>query len=156
MLSPLLVGILFFVVSAISAFYTVQTTDMPVDFDKVTLDISDYQIQQIDEKTNTVKWILKAKRAEASSSESKAKVHEPHIKFYEEGKEKFTIDGTIADLDKISQEIVIKDDVVLETSDGSIKILTNKMFFSEENPFVIFSDTWKVTNDKGYIIIKKH
>lgn len=152
MLSPLLVGILFFVFSALSALYTVQTTQMPDDFGDVSLNITDYQIQQIDEKDNSVKWVLKAETAEASSDESKALVTKPQIKFFDAGVEKFTIDGDSADLDKANQEILIHDNVVLETTDGSIKILTNKMFFSETNPFVEFSETWQVTNNKGYVI----
>ncbi len=152
MLSPLFVGILFFVVSAMSAFNTIQTTEMPKDFDSISLNITDYQIQQIDQKNNSVKWVLKAEAAETSADESKAKITKPQIKFFNAGVEKFTIDGDWADLDKVNQEIVIMDNVILETSDKSIKILTNKMFFSEANPFVEFSETWQVTNDKGYVI----
>lgn len=152
MLSPLLVGILFFLFSAISALNTINTTQMPTDFDDVSLNITDYQIQQIDEKDNSVKWVLKAETAEASSDESKAKVIKPEIKFFDAGVEKFTIVGDTADLDKANQEIVIHDNVTLNTTDGSIKIITNKMFFSETNPFVEFSETWQVTNNKGYII----
>jgi LPS export ABC transporter protein LptC len=152
MLSPLVAGILFFIISAISAFYTVQTTVMPKDFKEVSLNITDYQIQQIDEKTNLVKWILKAKSAKASSDESQATVIKPQIKFYDKGIEKFTIEGESANLDKANQEIILHKNVILKTSDKSIEIISNKMFFSEENPFVEFSDGWQVSNDKGYVI----
>ena len=152
MLSPLVAGILFFIISAISAFYTVQTTVMPKDFKEVSLNITDYQIQQIDEKTNSVKWILKAESAKASSDESQATVIKPQIKFYDKGIEKFTIEGESADLDKANQEIILHNNVILKTSDKSIEIISNKMFFSEENPFVEFSDGWQVSNDKGYVI----
>ena len=152
MLSPLLVGILFFVFSTISALVAIETTELPTDFEEVSLNITDYQIQQIDEKNNSVKWVLKATNAEASADESKAQVTKPQIKFFDAGKEKFTIDGDTADLDKAKQEIVISDNVILETTDGSVKILTNKMFFAEENPYVEFSENWQLKNDKGYII----
>lgn len=152
MLSPLVAGILFFVISAISAFYTVQTTVMPKDFKEVSLNITDYQIQQIDEKTNSVKWILKAESAKASSDESQATVTKPQIKFYDKGIEKFTIEGESADLDKANQEIILHGNVILKTFDKSIEILSNQMFFSEENPFVEFSDGWQVSNNKGYVI----
>lgn len=152
MLSPLVAGILFFIISAISAFYTVQTTVMPKDFKEVSLNITDYQIQQIDEKTNSVKWILKAESAKASSDESQATVIKPQIKFYDKGIEKFTIEGESADLDKANQEIILHGNVILKTSDKSIEIISNQMFFSEENPFVEFSDGWQVSNDKGYVI----
>jgi LPS export ABC transporter protein LptC len=152
MLSPLVAGILFFIISAISAFYTVQTTVMPKDFKEVSLNITDYQIQQIDEKTNSVKWILKAESAKASSDESQATVIKPQIKFYDKGVEKFTIEGESADLDKANQEIILHNNVILKTSDKSIEIISNQMFFSEENPFVEFSDGWQVSNNKGYVI----
>lgn len=152
MLSPLVAGILFFIISAISAFYTVQTTVMPKDFKEVSLNITDYQIQQIDEKTNSVKWILKAESAKASSDESQATVIKPQIKFYDKGIEKFTIEGESADLDKANQEIILHGNVILKTSDKSIEIISNQMFFSEENPFVEFSDGWQVSNNKGYVI----
>tara|TARA_B100001989_G_C24496395_1_gene442403 strand:- start:80 stop:976 length:897 start_codon:yes stop_codon:yes gene_type:complete len=152
MLSPLLVGILFFVFSAISALYTIKTTELPQNFDDVSLNITDYQIQQIDEQTNSVKWVLKAETAEASSDESKAEVTKPQIKFFDNGVEKFTIDGDTADLDKANQKIIIKNNVKLKTSDGAITITTNKMFFAEESPFVEFYDNWKVVNDEGYVI----
>jgi LPS export ABC transporter protein LptC len=152
MLSPLLVGILFFVFSAISAFIALESTEMPENFDEVTLNITDYQIQQIDEVNNSVKWVLKAETAQTDGDESKAFVTKPQVKFFDAGKEKFTIDGKTANLDKAKQEIVITDNVVLKTTDGSITILTNKMFFSEENPYVEFSDNWQLKNNKGYII----
>jgi LPS export ABC transporter protein LptC len=152
MLSPLVLGFLFFIVSAISAYYTVQTTVMPKDFKEVSLNITDYEIQQIDEKTNSVKWILKSQSAKASSDESQATVIKPQIKFYDKGSEKFTIEAGSADLDKANQKIVLYENVTLKTFDKSIEIISSKMLFSEENPFVEFSDNWQVTNDKGYII----
>ncbi len=152
MLSPLLVGFLFFVFSAISAFYTVSTTDLPEDFTEINLNISDYQIQQIDEKTNSVKWALKAETAETSSDESKALITKPQLKYFEAGVEKFNIDGNRADLDKATQEIYIQDNVVLKSTDGAITIKTNKMFFAEQNPFIEFYENWEIENNKGYVI----
>ena len=152
MLAPLVVGVLFFVFSAIWAFYKVETSVLPEDFQEVNLKITDYQIQQIDEKSNTVKWVLKAEQAETSTDESQAEITKPQLKFFDNAKEKFTIDGDFANLDKAKQEIVITENVTLKTTNSNIVINTNKMFFSEDNPFVEFSDQWKLLNKQGYLI----
>jgi LPS export ABC transporter protein LptC len=152
MLSPILLGLLFFLYSVSSAFYTVNTTKLPKNFDDLSLEIDDYQIQQIDEKNNSVKWVLRALKAKIAADKNSAEIINPKIKFFDSGKQKFTIDGKKADLDKAKQEIVVSEDVVLKTSDKKIQVLTNKMFFSEANPFVEFADDWKIINDKGYEI----
>lgn len=152
MLTPIFIGLAFFFYSAISALITVNTTDIPDNFDNVNVEISDYQIQQIDEATNQVKWILNAEEAETSTDDTEAKIHHPSLIYYEAGKPKFTITAANAKLDQKNQQVVLNDNVILKTSDGKYTIRAGEMFFKESNPFIEFSKNWKIENNEGYKI----
>lgn len=152
MSAPLIVGFLFFIISFISAFITIKNTKLPDDFKKVSIDVNNYQIQQIDEKNNQIKWILNAKSAKASTDETKAQITKPKLVFFSNGQEKFTIIANFAELDKAKQEVKLFEDVVLSTSDASYTIKASEMFFSESNPYVEFAGNWNIENKSGYQI----
>lgn len=152
MLTPIFIGLAFFFYSAISALITVNTTDIPDDFDNVNVEISDYQIQQIDEKTNQVKWILNAEEAETSTNDTEAKIHNPSLIYYEGAKPKFTITSVNAMLDQKNQQVTLNDNVILKTSDGKYTIRAGEMYFKESNPYIEFSKNWKIENNEGYKI----
>jgi len=152
MLTPILIGLAFFFYSTISALITINTTDIPDDFDNVNVEISDYQIQQIDEKTNQVKWILNAEEAETSTGETEAKIHHPSLVYYDGSKPKFTITSVYAQLDQKNQQVILNDNVILKTSDGKYTIRAGEMFFKESDEFIEFSKNWKIENHEGYKI----
>jgi LPS export ABC transporter protein LptC len=152
MFTPIFVGLAFFFYSAISGMRTVNTTELPDTANSVNVEISDYQIQQIDEKTNFVKWVLNAERAETSRNDTQAKIFNPSLLYFDHNKPKFTIVAKIADLDKASQEVHLQDKVVLKTSDGNYTILAGRMNFKEANDFISFSDNWTILNNEGYTI----
>lgn len=152
MFTPIFFGLAFFFYSAISGMRTVNTTEIPDNVDGVNVEISDYQIQQIDEKTNFVKWALNAEKAEVTRSDTQAKIFNPSLLYFDNNKPKFTIVSKTAQLDKINQEVHLQDKVVLKTSDGSYTILAGKMDFKETDEFVSFSDNWTILNNEGYTI----
>jgi hypothetical protein len=54
-------------------------------FDTATnakFEIGDFEIQQIDEKTNSVKWSLKASQTQADPGQTQAKVTNPNLIFF--------------------------------------------------------------------------
>lgn len=152
MLTPILIGLAFFFFSTISALITINTTKIPENFSSVNVEISEYQIQQIDENTSQIKWILNAKKAKARSDESEAQIIDPSLVYYEAGKPKFTITSTHAILNKKEQEVELTDNVVLKTSDGNYTIKAGKMFFKEADDFIKFSENWDIENHQGYKI----
>jgi LPS export ABC transporter protein LptC len=152
MFTPIFVGLAFFFYSAFSGMMTVNTTEIPDNATTVNLEISDYQIQQIDKKTNFVKWALNAEKAEATRSDTQAKISNPSLIYYEENKAKFTIVSKTAQLDQANQEVHLRDQVVLKTSDGNYTILAGTMDFKEKDEFISFGDNWTILNNEGYTI----
>ena len=152
MLTPLILGLGFFVFSILYALNRFENTKVPEKDVDVSMNISNYEIQQIDDQTNKVKWILKADEAETSVDESQAEILNCTLFFFEEGEPKFTIKSSHAYLDKANQEVILDKNVELIASDESYKITAGRMFFSEEKEFIRFSENWEIENQEGYVI----
>ena len=152
MFTPIVIALAFFFYSTISALITINTTDIPDNFDDVSIQISEYQIQQIDEETNQVKCILNAEKAATSTDDTAAKIIQPSLTYFEDSKPKFTITSSHAFLDQKTQTVNLEENVVLKTSDGKYTIKAGKMFFREADAFIEFSDNWNILNDQGYKI----
>ncbi len=159
MLTPLILGLVFFIYSAISGFIVVKNSKI---FEKTTdtkFEISDFEIQQIDEKTNSVKWSLKAAQTQSDPGQTQAKVNSPRLVFFDPPlkgsktpQSKFTITAAFANLDKAEQEINLSEDVLLVTSDGKYQIRSGKLKFREDLPVIVVSEHWTLTSDTGYVI----
>lgn len=159
MLTPLVVGLLFFAYSAITALIVVNNSKI---FDTATnakFEIGNFEIQQIDEKTNSVKWSLKASQTQADQGQTQAKVTSPNLIFFnplakgaKTPQARFTITADFAYLDKAEQEVNLFDNVLLLTSDGKFQIRSGKLKFREELPVIVVSDNWTLSSDSGYVI----
>ena len=153
MLSPILIGFSFFAFSAISALITVRNSKIPENFDKVTLNISDFSIKQIDPANNQTKWVLKGAKTEANSDQTKATIHEPFMIFYENGVEKFNIKSKIAYLDKAKQNVDLQENVILTSKDGQYQIIAGRMLVDESSKYIEYQNNWKIVNNDGYEIL---
>jgi len=153
MLSPIVIGLGFFLFSAISALITVKNSKIPENFDKVTLNISDFSIKQIDPTNNQTKWILKGAKTEANSDQTKATIHEPFMIFYENGVEKFNIKSKIAYLDKAKQNVDLQENVVLTSKDGKYQITAGRMLVDESSKYIEYQNNWQIVNSDGYEIL---
>ncbi len=162
MLTPLVVGLLFFAYSAISALIVVQNSKIFESTPGAKFEIGDFEIQQIDERTNSVKWSLKASQTQSDPGQTQAKINNPKLIFFDTStnthQARFTINSKFAYLNKAEQEINLFDSVHLLTSDGKYQIESNKLKFREELPVIVVSDGWtlsskdyKISGDKGLI-----
>ncbi len=149
MLAPLALGLLFFIYSAVSGIIAINTTKIPKDFKKVSLKISNYEIKQISTNGDQVEWILKSSHAYASSDESKAKIIEPYLIYYQAGKEKFKIRSKVAYLNKVDQEVLLINGVTLDSADGKYSIKAGTLKFAESNKFLNLEDNWTLVTDDG-------
>jgi len=131
---------------------TIKTTKIPKKFDDVSFNLKNYQIQQIDENTNTVKWVLKSEAAQASSDESKAIITKPKLLFFDAGQPQFTIEAEKAALNKADQKVLLEEKVYLVSSDDKLKIHAGKMIFSEHDDYIRFSENWQIEDDSGFDI----
>ena len=151
-LAPIILGLGFFLYSAVFGLFRIYNTKIPKDFSKVNLKLDNYFIQEIDRATNKPKWTLNSSHAEATSDESKAKIIKPELKYF--GDEKgFTISSAYAILDKGSQAVELIQDARLDTNNQKIKIQSGKILFSESSPVIGFQDSWRLNTDSGYEII---
>lgn len=149
MIAPIVLGSLFFLYSAISGLIAINTTKIPKDFKKVSLKISNYEIKQVSTADNKNSWTLKSSKAYASSDESKAKIIDPFLTYYEAGKEKFKIKSQVAYLNKIEQEVTLLNGVTLESSDGKHTIHAGKLKFQESNKFLELFNSWDLLSNDG-------
>ncbi len=149
MLTPLFVGVSFFLYSAISGFMTISQVQMPENFDEVSIKLKNYDVSQIDEKTGKVKWKLKADRIETNPDETKAKMIKPLLKYFEP---EFNIVADFALLDKVNQSVELFDNVDLETKAGEYQIAAKKMFFSEANENILFEENWHLSSKRGFTL----
>ncbi len=159
MLTPLILGLAFFLYSAISALIVIKDTKIFEGVTDAKFEIGDFEIQQIDEKTNSVKWSLKASQTQSDPGQTQAKINRPHLVFFntplagsKTSKPRFTITSDFASLNKSEQEVNLFDHVVLLTSDGKYQIRSGKLKFREDLPVIVVSDNWTLNTDSGYVI----
>lgn len=159
MLTPLILGLVFFLYSAISALIVIKDTKIFEGATDAKFEIGDFEIQQIDEKTNSVKWSLKASQTQSDPGQTQAKINRPRLVFYnpalagsKTSRPRFTITSDFASLNKSEQEVNLFDNVVLLTSDGKYQIRSGKLKFREDLPVIVVSDNWTLNTDSGYVI----
>ena len=104
MLSPLILGLMFFVYSGISGLMTVKAAEIFEQTEAVPLQIGDFEIQEIDTESNQVKWILNAVNSQSDLSQNQAEVDKPKLSFYDPDSNfedlKFIITAKRASFDK--------------------------------------------------------
>ena len=159
MLTPIILGLVFFLYSAISALIVVKNSKIFENVTDTKFEIGDFEIQQIDEKTNSVKWSLKADQTQSDPGQTEAKVTNPRLIFFnppakgsKDAQPRFTITSAFANLNKAEQEVNLFDNVSLVTSDGKYQIHSGKLKFREELPVIVVSDNWTLSSDSGYVI----
>lgn len=159
MLAPLVVGFLFFAYSTISALLVINDTRIFEKVKKVPLQIGDFELQQIDQNTNALKWSLKAKHTSADSKSDQAQIDEVKLIFFDnssagskENKVKFTITSQHAALDKTQEEVILSEDVVIKTSDGKFEIHSGKLRFKDSLDHLEVGNGWRLDSSEGYAI----
>ncbi len=161
LLSPLIIGLLFFIYSGISAFITVNTTEVPEEFEKANVTVKQYEISEIDRKTNKLKWVLNAASAELDQDQKQGKVHKVVIRVYESGAEKFIIKADHALLNNKIKSIRLYDGAQLISSDGKHKLSAAEIHFDDAKTNIEVRGRWQleklaanpaiITGDEGYI-----
>lgn len=151
MLAPLVLGLAFFVYSALSGLLTVYNSKIPENFADVNLKLENYAIKEIDKVTQKPKWILNSSHAEASNNETQAKIIDPELKYFA-GDKGFVISSRYAYLDKPNQKVDLYDNAHLTTNDGKIEINAGKMMFSDADSDIGFANSWRLKTDSGYEI----
>jgi lipopolysaccharide assembly outer membrane protein LptD (OstA) len=156
MLSPLLVGFLFFVFSGISGMITVKDSEIFEKTEETPLQIGDFEIQEIDTKTNRVKWILNAVNSQSDLTQNQAEVDKPKLNFFDPDLDyqqlKFVITARRASFDKAEQQIILRDNVSLETSDLKYHLHAGHLKFNEQQPYLVVSQNWSLDSTDGYQI----
>lgn len=151
-LAPIILGLAFFLYSALFGIFTIYNTKIPKDFSKVNLKLENYFIQEIDKNTNEPKWTLRSSHAEATNNETEAKILNPELNYF--GQEKgFKISSEYAILNKTTQAVELVNKAKLDTNNGKIKIEAGKILFSESSSVIGFDDTWRLLTDSGYEIL---
>jgi lipopolysaccharide assembly outer membrane protein LptD (OstA) len=151
-LAPIVLGLGFFIYSALFGLLTIYNSKIPEDFSKINLKLDNYVIQEIDQATNKPKWILSSKHAEASSNETQAKILDPELKYFGDDKG-FVISSAYAILNKTNQAVELHENANLNTNNGKIKIQAGKILFSESSPVIGFENNWQLKTDSGYEIL---
>ncbi len=161
LLSPLILGFLFFIYSGISAFITINTVEIPEEFEKSNVTVKNYEISEIDRKSNKLKWTLKAASAELDQDQKQGKVHKVLITVYEAGAAKFTIKADYALLNNNQKSVRLYDGAELVSSDGQHKLKAAEIHFDEAKTDIEVRGNWQleklgakpaiVTGDEGFI-----
>lgn len=161
LLSPVIIGLLFFIYSSISALITISTAEVPEEFEKASVVIKNYEISEINRLTNKLKWRLKAKRADLDQDQKQGKVHEVLITVYELGAEKFTIKADYALMDNKQKSIRLYDHAQLNSSDGLHELNAAEIHFDENHTDIEVRGNWQlqkngkdstvVTGDEGFV-----
>jgi len=144
LLSPLIVGLLFFVYSSISALITFNTTEVPEEFEKAAVVVKQYEIREIDRKTNQLKWLLNAERAELDQEQKQGRVHKVKIKVYEFGQDKFTISANYALMN--NKSLRFYDGAQLVSSDAQHKLSAEEIHFDDTKTDIEVRGKWQLEN----------
>jgi LPS export ABC transporter protein LptC len=154
MLSPLLLGLSFFAYSGISGLIAVKDAKIFDQVTKTSLQIGDFRIQEIDSKTNKIKWTLNAINSKSNLGQNQAQVQKPKLTFYNPNTDyndaQFEITGEYAQFNKNEQEINLKDNVLLLSSDGKYRLRSGHLKFQEQLAYLIVSNNWTLNSTDGY------
>ncbi len=150
MLAPVVLGLAFFIFSLIYGLIAVNKTQLPSEFDKIPLEIANYEIKQIDPITNEIKWILRANKSEASSAEDEAKIIDPHLVYYKNSQPSFYIKSKFAHLESQKQEVQMFDGVKLISADKRFVIESGALFFQDSRKEILVDKSWTLSIDNGY------
>ncbi len=159
--SPLILGLIFFIYSGISAFITINSTELPEDFEKAKLSIQNYKISEIDSKTNKLKWSLEAAKADLDQEQNQGRVEDVLITVYESKSPSFTIKARYALLNNKQKTIRLYDGAELRSSDGTHQLTASEIHFAQNQAEIEVRGHWQlrknskniaiVTGDEGFI-----
>lgn len=149
MISPLLVASIFFVFSTLFAWQTISTTTLPTDFQRVKFELIDYNLQEIDQDTNQIKWTLKAETAQTNSTQTSADIQTAHMEFFSDDQIDFTIDSDLAKLDKKTQLIELFDNVVITHIQKDIVINAGSFKIINDSDWFDLNYVWNLFNKDG-------
>lgn len=152
MLAPLVFGLSFFGFSVIAGLFTISQTQLPSDFKNIKIELAKYEIKQIDPNTNQIKWILRANKSQANTDESKARVIDPQLVYYQGSKPGFFIKSKIAYLNSQKQEVQMSGDVKLVSADNRYTVEAGVLLFSDSRDDILVDQRWKLNLDEGYMI----
>ena len=136
MLSPLLLGLGFFLYSLSSALITVNQIKLPENVTEVNMKMDNYEIHEVDGDTNTIKWDLKAAFASADPKERSARVNDPNFIYFKEGKKFFEISAREAFVSQGNKAIEFYGNVDLKTENEEFKVKSGYLKFSESKDFI--------------------
>lgn len=152
MLTPLILGLTFFAFSVIAGLLTVSQSQLPTDFKSLKLELSQYEIKQIDPKTNKIKWILRANKSQANTDESKAKIVDPQLVYYQGDKPGFFVKSKTAYLNNENQEVQMSGSVKLVSADSHYTVEAGVLLFSDAKDDIWVDQRWSLNLDDGYRI----
>jgi LPS export ABC transporter protein LptC len=155
MLVPFILFILFFGYSAVSALLTVNSSKLPKDFEKIDLEVQNYKLEQLDQKSKQRLWKLNAKSAKLDPKYNNAEIVEPVIEYYDKdsGKVKFLLSSDTASLNKQTQAFKLFKNVQLHFNDNQYYLESGNLEFSEQSQVFKTSNNWSLESlSKGLMI----
>jgi LPS export ABC transporter protein LptC len=155
MLVPFILFILFFGYSAVSALLTVNSSTLPKDFEKIDLEIKNYKLEQLDQKSKQKLWKLDAKSAKLDPKYNNAEIIEPVIEYYDKdsGQVKFLLSSDTASLDKQTQAFKLFKNVQLHFNNNQYYLESGNLEFSEKSQVFTTSNNWSLESlEKGLMI----
>ena len=150
MFIPLFIVGLFFATSFIWALFVVNDSSIPVDFDKLKLEVQNYKVKEIDHRTKQLKWDLKGDFANLNSDQSGATVFDPLMSFYEKGKIKYNIQSKIAKIDKADNAFKLLEKVRLSFANKKYTLESGALDFAEANENFTVANNWSLSSAAGY------
>jgi lipopolysaccharide export system protein LptA len=154
MLAPVLLAVIFFTYSTVSAFFTINSSKMPDNFETIKFEVNDYNVQHIDPLSNKLTWDLMAHHASLDKSRTKAKIVDPFINYYDKLKDKveFVLSSKHADIDKEHQSFVLYDQVELAFTNKDYYLESGMLTFSEDSDSFEVDKNWSLKSKLGYKI----
>ena len=146
MLVPFVLFIIFFGYSTISALITVNSSKLPKDFEKIDLEVKNYKLEQLDQKSKQKLWKLNAASAKLDPEYNNAEIIKPVIEYYDKdsGKVKFLLNSDTASLNKQTQAFKLFKNVQLHFNNNQYYLESGGLEFSEQSQVFTTNNNWSL------------
>jgi len=150
-LTPLVLGATFILLSSVSALITINSTVIPEDFTEIKAQVENYELYELDPVSNKKKWHLYGKNAELDTREGAANIFNVQIKAYDANQLKFIMTSSRAVANEATKEIVLEGDVKVTDPKKEFILNAGTLKFSDGLDLIVDSN-WDLVDPESFRI----
>lgn len=149
--APLVIVTSFVLLSSVSALITIYNAELPDDFNKISAEIQNYELFEIDPNTNKTKWHLEAKSAWTDHKQTRAEIKDVNIEVFDESKLGFIMTSDAASANEKNKDLYLKGNVKVTDPDHRFTLTAGGLKFTDELDLLVDS-SWALNTKEKYRI----